>query len=460
MNILPQSRPGVRAVILRSLLVGLVYALVNALAAAMLGSMSRLAPTLDNLWVWFLTGTLTCLALSSFILHSNGSHARTMLAIWAGLALVRSLGLGLEGALFQPTAAVNTIAGAALDLLVSLLVAWLSVILLLPAHQVPPAHTQPQRSGWGWTGRVLAVGLAYFVFNLIFGTINEFLFATNLYKNYPQCGLSFPPEILLAELLRGLLLGLGSLCIARVVSLPRRQVGVWLGILLFVVGGATPYVEVTLRTLSLELNLATLAEIFLRNFLTGMVAAYLYGTNTGNGVGNMRKLRGVLALVIVTLPLVACWATPTPSTEPDDILIYQSVIRRLYAAADPYFSRTSEKPMLYIIRPTPETTGDPAKSRVFSETVQPGINAALADLPTTIIWVDRFDQVSLEAATSAVRGKGVIITLGNIHYENNAKALVFASTYYANLRASGKTYVVEKQAWVWTITCVIEEWIS
>jgi hypothetical protein len=37
-----------------------------------------------------------------------------------------------------------------------------------------------------------------------------------------------------------------------------------------------PYLEVTFRTMPLGFNLATLVEIFLQNFLTGVVAANLY----------------------------------------------------------------------------------------------------------------------------------------------------------------------------------------
>ena len=58
--------------------------------------------------------------------------------------------------------------------------------------------------------------------------------------------------------------------------MPCRQTGIWLGLLLFVVGGMAPYVETTFRSMPLGFNLATLTELFLQNFLTGVVAARLY----------------------------------------------------------------------------------------------------------------------------------------------------------------------------------------
>ena len=58
--------------------------------------------------------------------------------------------------------------------------------------------------------------------------------------------------------------------------MPPRQTGIWLGLLLFVVGGLASYVETTFRSMPLGFNLATLTELFLQNFLKGVVAARLY----------------------------------------------------------------------------------------------------------------------------------------------------------------------------------------
>ncbi len=288
MNITPQSLPGAGEVVVRSLLVGLAYALANAFVAAILGPMSPLAPTATNLLVWLLTGTLICLSLSPFIVHSFWSRSKTILAVWAVLGFVRSLGLGIEGSLFQPTAAPSAIVGAVFGVLVSLLVAWLSVLLLMPKDQGSQKNVSLERSWWGWTWRVLVVGLAFFVFYFVFGATNAFLYTMNFYKNNPQYGLNLPAPaiIFLAQLIRGPLFGLGSLFIVRAVNVPRRTAGVWLGILLFVVGGLAPYVEVTFRSMPLGFNLATLTEMFFQNFLTGVMAAYIFGTKQATGQAN------------------------------------------------------------------------------------------------------------------------------------------------------------------------------
>ncbi len=282
MSIKLQSKPDIGAILLRGLVVGVVYALASALVAAILGPMSRLTPTFDNILVWLLAGTLICLALSPFILYSNWSRTKTVLAVWAVQAFVRSLGLGIEGSLFKPTAALNAILGAIFGILVSLLVAWLAVLLLMPADQTPQEDAGVKRNWWGWIWRVLLVGIAYFIFYFVFGATNALLYTKSFYENNPQYGLNLPAPtmIFLAQLIRGPLFGLGSLFIVRAANAPRRQLAIWLGILLFIVGGVGPYVEVTFRTMPLGFNLATLTEVFFQNFLTGIIAANLYKRKT------------------------------------------------------------------------------------------------------------------------------------------------------------------------------------
>ncbi len=296
MTSLPITQPAHRTshTLVDSIIVGVVYAAANALAAAVLGPMSRLAPSWDNLAVWALTGTLLSLTLSPLIRHSTWSRTQTTLAAWAALALVRSVGLGIEGALFKPAAAVDAIFNAVVGMLISLLVAGVAVWLMAPALMAPaplsgdrpaPAPSAP-RAWWDWTWRVAVVGLAYFVFYFVFGAANALLYTLSFYKNNPQYGLSLPPAnlIFMAELIRGPLFALGALWLARAAAVSRPRLALWLGLLLFVIGGAAPYVEITFRTMPLAFNLATLTELLCQNFLTGVVAAWLLGARRHSAV--------------------------------------------------------------------------------------------------------------------------------------------------------------------------------
>lgn len=272
-------RQGFFSYLARCLMVGIAYAAANSIIAIMLGSLSRQSANLENFGVWILTGTLLCMSFSPFIVRSNWSQTKSILAIWAALTFVRSLGLGIEGTLFKPASAAISVISAVTGILVGLLIAWLSVALLAPDNTAPTETGNPY-SWWGWTWRVLVVGLAYFLFYFIFGATDALLYTKSFYENNPQYGLTLPPAgtIFLAELLRGPLFGLGSLFLARSVNLPRRQLALWLGLMLFIVGGAAPYVEVTFRTMPLGFNLATLTELLFQNALTGVVAASLFGS--------------------------------------------------------------------------------------------------------------------------------------------------------------------------------------
>lgn len=265
-------------VFIRCFLVGFTYAIASTLVAALPGSMTRLAPSLENFVVWVITGTLVCLALSPFIRNSTRSRQNTIVATWVVLVLVRSVGLGIEGVLFKPTATINATVAASFGALISSLIAWMSVRLLMPVNPDAQKTVDPPKSWRGWAWRILVVGLSYFVFYFIFGATNALLYTQSFYENNPQYGLSLPQPgiIFLAQMIRGPLFGLGAFSITRTVQGPRRQVAVWLGSLLFIVGGVAPYLETTFRTMPMGFNVATLTEIFLQNFLTGVVAAFLF----------------------------------------------------------------------------------------------------------------------------------------------------------------------------------------
>ena len=93
--------------------------------------------------------------------------------------------------------------------------------------------------------------------------------------------------------------------------------------------------------------------------------------------------------------------------------------------------------------------------------MQPARNLEQAKAQVSYVWVDRFDQVSLDSDTGFVRDQGIIISLGNIKYENNDRVFLSASIYVASLAAGGKTYILEKKDGIWVITGTTgTEWIS
>ena len=172
----------------------------------------------------------------------------------------------------------------------------------------------------------------------------------------------------------------------------------------------------------------------------------------GKGKSVMQKF--FYAFIIISILLAGCNPAPAQLSEQDMAAIYQAVIRQIYLV-DNTFGGEVDTPMLYIIRATDDMSGDPnadeANSILLSEKTQQDISNALADLNAKIVWVDNFEQVSIDD-TGIVSDGGAIVTLGNIKMENENKVLVPVSLYFANLGAGGRTYIVEKKYGVWTVT--------
>lgn len=277
-----QPSQRVRQILVRCAIVGVVYATARLLGAALLDGASRPLLTWDNALVWALVGALTGLSLSAFILRSPRPWPQSVLAVWAALALARSLGTGIEGALYLPATALHAPLNILAGILTDLLIAWWMVQLLAPANagwlNADRGTATPGRRWRGWAWRVLDVALAYVVFYFVFGSANALLYTLPFYRNNPQYGLTVPPMnvIFVAQFIRGPLFALSALCLAWTVRAPRRQLAAWLGLALFVIGGAGPYLEAVFRTMPLGFNLATLTELLFQNFPTGVVAAYLF----------------------------------------------------------------------------------------------------------------------------------------------------------------------------------------
>ena len=178
----------------------------------------------------------------------------------------------------------------------------------------------------------------------------------------------------------------------------------------------------------------------------------------------LRKTLFLLLLTLFALPLAGCTTVAPDLDAQDQIAIYAAAVRQLYTVDDT-FGGTLQPPVLYIVATTEDVSGDPdldaGDPTPIPAAVQSGVSAALADLPTTIRWVDSREEVDLDPETGEVVGGGAIVTLGNILPESETRALVPAGIYIANLAAGGQTYVVEQQDGTWSVTGTTGvQWIS
>ncbi len=160
-------------------------------------------------------------------------------------------------------------------------------------------------------------------------------------------------------------------------------------------------------------------------------------------VGSDRPILALLSGILVE-----------PITSRDQATVYAEVIRQLYTV-----DYTSDKrpnfPILHLVRITDDGLGHQSaphsQAHNLSASAQSAIAYALEDLPAEIVWVDTDDQVP-RSDDGTMKDGGAIITLGNIHPEEDGAALVSTSLYVAPLAATGKTYVLKKVDDHWQVT--------
>ena len=171
-----------------------------------------------------------------------------------------------------------------------------------------------------------------------------------------------------------------------------------------------------------------------------------------------------LSLILILSTLAAC-TTPEvtlPTLSEDEQIeadIYAAVVRQVYT------SGSSGSSKIYLVVSTSDRVPDISQfeSKRLLESVQVTITDSLDDfynLSAEFIWVEDFSEVPLNS-NSRVMGDGAVITLGNIYFQEDGTALVSASIYFANLNASGRTYIVEQvnSTW-WVVGDTGTIWIS
>lgn len=150
-------------------------------------------------------------------------------------------------------------------------------------------------------------------------------------------------------------------------------------------------------------------------------------------------------------------------TSGDQAAVYTEVIRQLYTV-DHTFDQRPNFPILYLVRITDDGVGDKSaphsQADHLSASAQAAMAHALQDLPTEIVWVDTDEEVPC-SDDGTVKGGGAIITLGNIHLQEDGSTLVSASLYGAPVAGTGKTYVLEKVNGHWQVAGDTgAQWIS
>ncbi len=143
-------------------------------------------------------------------------------------------------------------------------------------------------------------------------------------------------------------------------------------------------------------------------------------------------------------------------SEVEQATIYAAVVRQLYTVDHTFGDNAPNFPVIYLVRTTDDSVGDPNAGRkephALPDSIQAGVVNALDDLPAEFVWVGDADEVPRDEQTHAVAGNGAIITLGNIHSQEDGKAQVSAQLFFSMLGATGKTYILELLDGEWQVT--------
>jgi len=87
-----------------------------------------------------------------------------------------------------------------------------------------------------------------------------------------------------------------------------------------------------------------------------------------------------------------------------------------------------------------------SQPKLLPTDLQNDLASAISDLPTELIWVEDPDiEVLTDAETGLIMdGKGITLTLGNIHVQEGGSVLVSYWLYCGYVCGIGKTFVVEE----------------
>jgi ABC-type transport system involved in multi-copper enzyme maturation permease subunit len=147
--------------------------------------------------------------------------------------------------------------------------------------------------------------------------------------------------------------------------------------------------------------------------------------------------------------------------------IYAAVIRQLYTVDHTFGQNDAPNwSKLYVLSTTKDGIGDPNEPKddpvEIQAAVTKAVSEALGDLPTTAQWIQTDQNIAKDPKTGQMDdGKSALITLGNIHVQEDGSVHVSASLYFASLGATGKTYILKKVDGKWVVDGKTgAEWIS
>ena len=173
------------------------------------------------------------------------------------------------------------------------------------------------------------------------------------------------------------------------------------------------------------------------------------------------RVRYSLFTLLLVLAVAGCTATsnmddaPTPVASDDQAQIYAATIRQIYTV-DHSFGEAPGWPLVYVVSTTDDSVmGDApsAASQNLSPELQDAITAELAEEPFQLIWIDEREGAPIDPTNGQVaNGKGIVISLGNIHPQDDGSVQLSFFMTCGGLCGIGKTYVLSQVDGAWQVT--------
>ena len=162
-----------------------------------------------------------------------------------------------------------------------------------------------------------------------------------------------------------------------------------------------------------------------------------------------------IGAVTAVFLLAAC----RPSSSTDELIdhahIYSATIREVQS-----FER--ERDLVYVISTTEDMAifeGTVAPPQSISSDLQEAIVAELSDEPYRVIWIEAFEDAPIEPDNwretpgwKIAEGEGIVITLGNIHLQEDGSVQVSFFMTCADMCGIGQNFILKHNNGVWQVT--------
>jgi hypothetical protein len=146
---------------------------------------------------------------------------------------------------------------------------------------------------------------------------------------------------------------------------------------------------------------------------------------------------------------------PVPADSGDEAPIYAAAIRQIYTV-DHSFGEPPGWPLVYAVNSTDDAVmpdAPVAPSQDLAPELQAAIQAELVDQPFELIWIDSMDEAPIDSNNGQIaEGESIIITLGNIHPQNDGTIQMPFFMTCGGLCGIGKIYILSQVDGAWRVT--------